>query len=59
VRLDELVNSALPPTWNIGIGLSSTSSGPMPAASKASRALLVSPRWVSTALLGLSVVPEV
>ena len=53
------VISPHPATWKYGIGLTSTSPARRPMASAASRALLVSPRWVSTAALGRPVVPEV
>ena len=45
--------------WNIGIGLRYTSPGRNSVRSTNSRALLVSPRWVSSAPFGNPVVPEV
>ena len=53
------VSSPPPATWNSGIGLTPASPARMPIASAASRALLVRPRWVSTAAFGRPVVPEV
>ena len=53
------VISPHPATWKYGIGLTRTSPARRPMASAASRALLVRPRWVSTAALGRPVVPEV
>ena len=48
-----------PEVWNIGMGLSATSPGTTPARAIEKRALLVRPRWVSTAPFGKPVVPEV
>jgi len=53
------VNIAHPAMWNRGIALTHTSPGAQPTAAAANRALLVSPRWLSTAPFGRPVVPDV
>ena len=53
------VRKAQPEVWNIGMKFITVSPSRIMARAKAMRALLVSPRWCSSAPFGKPVVPEV